>query len=299
MDLPSLRTFVAVVETGSFTAAGRRRRVSQSAVSQQIRGLEEACATRLFTRHARKVTLTQAGNVLVPYAKQILSKADEALAVVSDFEGMGRGRVAIAAGGALCLHILPQLLEEFSARFGKIEIKVVSGFSPEILRLTLEGTADVGLTPLPVDDTELVTTELGSDELFAIAPAGHPWMRLERVRAKDFGNQRLVAYDRDSQTFKLLERFLLEGGIFPQISMDINDLEAVKRMVEAGLGVSIVAGWVVREQINNETLVVKPLAPKRVYRQWGLVRRAGETPTASQKGFVSICKTRFPGLVGS
>jgi len=149
MDLPLLRTFLAVVDTGSFTAAGKRRRISQSAVSQQIRGLEAACATSLFTRHARKVTLTQAGNVLVPYAKQILSKADEALAVVSDFEGMGRGRVAIAAGGALCLHILPQLLEEFAARFGKIEIKVVSGFSPQILRLTADGTVDVGIAPRP------------------------------------------------------------------------------------------------------------------------------------------------------
>ncbi len=299
MDLSSLRTFVAVVETGSFTAAGKRQQVSQSAVSQQIRGLEEAFATPLFTRHARKVTLTQAGNVLLPYAKQILGKADEAMAVVSDFEGMGRGRISIAAGGALCLHILPHLLEEFSTRFGKIEIKVVSGFSPEILRLTLEGTVDVGLSPLPVDETELVATQIGSDELFAIAPADHPWEHLERVRAKDFSNQRLVAYDRDSHTFKLLERFLLEGGIFPQIAMAINDLEAVKRMVEAGLGVSIVAGWVVREQAASGTLVVKPLGPSGIYRHWGLIRRAGETPTASQKGFIGICRTRFPGLIGS
>jgi len=297
MEIRALRTFIAVAETGSFTRAGQRLKVSQSAVSQQIRSLEEAVGTSLFTRQARKVALTQAGNVLLPYARQISTKIDEATAVISDFEGMGRGKVAIGAGGAICHHILPQILCEFSARFAKIEIQVLSGFSDETLQRTIEGSVDLGLLLLPVDETGIVATDLGRDELLAIARPGHPWEALDRVRARDFVGEQVVIYNRTSHTFHILERFLLEAGVFPKFGMEINDLEAVKKMVEVGLGVSIVAAWTVRREVAEGTLVARPLGPRGLYRSWGLVRRANETPTASQKAFIGICSSTFPKLV--
>ncbi len=299
MDIPTLKSFVTVVEAGSFTAAGQRLKVSQSAVSQQIRLLERSLGAPLFTRHPRKVTLTQAGEVLLPYARQIIAKVEEAKAVVSDFEGLGRGRVVIGAGGAVCHHILPSLLDEFTARFGKIEIRVTSGFSAEILKRTLEGSVDLGLLVLPIDRQGIVVSEIGRDELFAIAPKGHPWEKLDRVKPKDFREQPLVIYDRESHTFKIMERYLLEAGVLPSISMELNDLEAVKKMVTVGLGVSIVAAWVARDEIANQGLVVKRLAPAGLYRSWGLIRRANETPTASQKGFINVCDALFPRLIES
>ena len=145
MDWDKLRVFHAVAEAGSFTRAGDILHLSQSAVSQQIRALEESLGSPLFTRQARSVKLTQAGNVLLPYARQIIAKVDEAAAVVSDFEGMGRGRVSIGAGGAICHHVLPAILSEFASRFGKIEVQVVSGFTEETLARTIDGTVDLGL----------------------------------------------------------------------------------------------------------------------------------------------------------
>ncbi|MEE8311395.1 MAG: LysR family transcriptional regulator [Candidatus Binatia bacterium] len=299
MEIKALRTFIAVTETGSFTRAGQRLSVSQSAVSQQIRILEKEVGTPLFTRRARNVTPTQAGNVLLPYARQITAKADEAAAVISDFEGMGRGRVAIGAGGAICHHVLPSILSEFSARFSKIEIQVLSGFTVETLDRTLDGTVDVGLLVLPITTGGLMTTELGRDELVAIAPRGHRWESLERVRARDFSDEQVVVYNRSSRTFRILERFLLEDGVFPKFAMEISDLEAVKKMVEVGLGVSVVAAWAVRREIDDGTLISRPLAPRGLYRTWGLVRRSGETATASHRAFINICKTRFASLLSS
>lgn len=299
MEIRALRTFLAVAETGSFTRAGQKLSVSQSAVSQQIRLLEKEAGTALFSRRARSVTLTQAGNVLLPYARQITAKADEAAAVISDFEGMGRGRVAIGAGGATCLHVLPRILSEFSERFGKIEIQVTSGFSLETIERTLDGTVDLGLVVLPVNTDGLAVTELGRDELVAIGPRGHRWESLERIRARDFGGEQVVFYNRASRTFGILERFLLEEGVFPRLGMQINDLEAVKKMVEVGLGVSLVAAWTVRREVDEGVLISRPLAPRPLYRSWGLVRRANETPSASQKAFIEICRSRFGALVRS
>ncbi len=297
MELKSLATFIAVAETESFTRAGKRLNVSQSAISQQIRALEESLGSPLFSRQARRVLLTQAGDVLLPYARQILRKADEARAVVSDFESLGRGRVTIGAGGALCHHVLPELLREFSERFGKIEVQVLSGFTQHTLKRTVEGSVDLGLLLLPISHSGVVATELGRDELFAIAPKGHRWERLESVRARDFIDEQLVSYERASETFQILERFLVEDGVFPTVAMEIADLEAVKRMVAVGLGVSVVAGWAVRKEQREGSLIVRPLAPAGLHRTWGIVRRANEALTASQRGFISICSTRFPQLI--
>ena len=297
MDIRELRTFIAAAESGSFTRAGGRLQISQSAVSQQIRLLEESLGAPLFTRRARDVSLTQAGSVLLPYARQIVAKLDEARAVVSDYESLGRGRVVIGAGGAVCHHVLPQLLKEFSERFAKVEIQVISGFSNETLQRTVDGAVDLGFVVLPLQHSGVITTELGRDELVAIAPPGHHWSELARVRARDFIDEPLVVYERNSHTFRVIERFLLEEGVFPRFAMEISDLEAVKRMVEAGLGVAVMATWMVREEIRRGSLVARPVGARGLHRSWGMLHRANEALTASQKGFLSICRTRFPELV--
>lgn len=297
MDIRELRTFIAVAEAESFTRAGGRLQISQSAVSQQIRLLEESLGTPLFTRRAREVSLTQAGNVLLPYARQIVAKLEEARAVVSDYESLGRGRIVIGAGGAVCHHLLPELLKEFAQRFAKVEIQVISGFSNETLQRTIEGGVDLGIVVLPLQHTAVVSAELGRDELVAIARPGHRWTGLARVRARDFVDEPLVVYERNSHTFRIIERFLLEEGVFPRFAMEISDLEAVKRMVEAGLGVAVMAAWMIREEIFRGSLIARPLGARGLHRAWGVLHRASEALTASQKGFLSICRTRFPELI--
>jgi DNA-binding transcriptional LysR family regulator len=299
MDLRALRAFVTVFETESFTRAGARLQVSQSAVSQQIKVLEESLGAELFTRHGRTVALTQAGHVLLPYARQILSKVDEAVAVVSDYENLGRGRVVLGAGGAICHHVLPTLLREFSDRFARVEMQVISGFSNETLQRTADGTVDLGIVVLPVSNSAVVTSDLGRDELVAIAPPGHRWESMTRVRARDFADERLVVYERSSHTFRIIERFLLEEGAFPRFAMEISDLEAVKRMVEAGLGVAVLAAWAVQDEIAKKSLVARPVGTRGLHRTWGIIHRKSEALTASQRGFLSICRTKFPGLVST
>jgi len=299
MELRELRTFIAVAETQNFTRAAQRLDISQSAVSQQIKALEKSLAAQLFSRRARSIALTQAGNVLLPYARQVVGKVDEAIAVISDFEGLGRGRVAIGAGGAICHHVLPHILREFSERFAKIEIQVISGFSFETMQRALDGTIDLGLLLLPIHDTNLVAIEMGRDQLVAIAPPGHEWSELSRIKSTDFAHQKLITYDRKSETFSILERFLLEDGVFPRFGMEISDLEAVKKMVGAGLGVAVVAGWAARNEVKSGELIARPLGQRGLYRSWGMVYRSTETLTASQRGLISISKSLFPALVSS
>lgn len=297
MELRALSLFAAVAETGSFTRAARKLDMSQSAVSQGIRTLEAELGTPLFTRHTRRVELAQAGDVLLPYARQILQKAAEARAVVSDFETSGRGRVTIGAGGAFCLHALPELLREFASRYGRIDIAVVSGSTEVTVQRTINGEVDLGFVVLPVQHAGLETVHLTRDELVAVAPAGHEFTKLDAIRARDFEGMPFVTYDRDSRTYRSVERFFLEAGVFPTIAMQISDLTAVKRMVAVGLGVSVVARWTVQEELRAGTLIARPLRPKGLFRNWGLVHRSRQTLTASQKNFLEICKPRVTQLL--
>ncbi|MFQ5352546.1 MAG: LysR substrate-binding domain-containing protein, partial [Candidatus Binatia bacterium] len=258
---------------------------------------EEELGSTLFARQGRRVALSQAGNVLLPYARQVLRKVEEARAVISDFENMGCGRLTIGAGGAVCNHILPELLREFSSRYAKIEVQVISGLTVSTLQRTVDGTVDLGLLVLPVQQGGIQTTDLGRDELLAIAPHGHRWQQQARVTARDFLGEPLIIFDRGSHTFRILERFLLEAGVFPSIAMEISDLEAVKSMVGSGLGVSVVPRWSIRKELDTETVVAKPLGTAGLFRKWGLVRRTNEPLTASQRAFVSICKSRLPALI--
>ncbi len=297
MEIRSLRSFVAVVDNGGFTTAGRRLGISQSAVSQQVRLLEQELGATLLCRSGRRIAVTQAGDTLLPYARQILAKLDEAKAAVSDFEALGRGRVAIGAGGTVCRHILPAILREFAERFGRVDVHVVSGYSAQTVARVADGSVDFGIVVLPVQEKALVASELGRDELVAVARPDHPWAGRDVVRPQDFADERLIAYDRVSQTYRILERFLLEAGVFPRVAMEIDDLEAVKRMVSEGLGISAVARWTVQREVNEESLIVRPLGRRGLYRTWGLVRRSGEPLTAAQRGFLAVCRNRFPGLL--
>ena len=302
MDIRELKTFVAVADAESFTRAGMKLDISQSAVSQHVRALETEIGSALFNRSGRSkrsVGLTQAGDVLLPYAKQILAKVDEALAVVSDYEAAGRGRVAIGAGGAVCHHILPAVLREFRSRFGRVEVQVRSGFTNETLGRTIEGTVDIGILVLPIKKSNIATITLGRDELVAIAPPGHAWESLERVQATDIAGDRLVVYERNSQTFHIIERFLLEQGVFPSFGMEIDDIEAVKKMVEAGLGVAVVPSWSVRAETSSGKLLARPLGNTGLFRNWGLAQRRDELLTASQRGLIATCKNMFPDLLAA
>jgi DNA-binding transcriptional LysR family regulator len=193
--------------------------------------------------------------------------------------------------------VLPSLLKEFTDRFTKVEVQVISGFSVETLQRTVDGTVDIGIVVLPVTSTGVVTSELGRDELVAIAPPGHRWSAASRVRARDFLDEPLVVYERNSHTFRIIERFLLEEGVFPRFAMEISDLEAVKRMVEAGLGVAVMATWTVRDELARGSLIARSVGPRGLHRNWGIIHRANDALTASQRGFLSICRTRFPELV--
>jgi len=297
MDAKQLRTFAAIIELASFTRAARRLRLSQSAISQQISALERQLGVKLIDRTGAGARPTAAGDILLQYARQIRTKVDEAQRVLADYEHAGGGVLRIGAGGAACHYLLPSILKEFHDRFPKLELHVLSGHTRLTLERLHEGELDAGVLTLPVSQPKLRILDLGRDELVAIVAPSHSWAGRRRVQAGEFAGQPLLIYERRSQTFALIERLLLEAGVFPHIAMEMDHLEAVVGMVCVGLGVAIVPRWAVRAEAASGHVMTLSIGKSGLCRSWGLGFREQNQPPRPLKAFTRLCAERLPALL--
>jgi DNA-binding transcriptional LysR family regulator len=299
IDAKLLRTFVTIVEIRSFTRAGRRLGLSQSAISQQIAAQERQLGVKLLLRAGKGVRPTPAGEILLHYARQILQKIDEAQRVLSAYESTSSAMLRVGAGGAACEHLLPAVLNEFHGQFPRVELRVESGHSRLTIERLLEGTLDVGMLTLPVTEPRLRLLELGRDELILIAAPDHPWATRRRIEPRELAEQPLLVYERRSSTFQIIERMFLEAGVFPRIVMEMDHLGAVAAMVSAGLGLAIVPRWAVRADVNAGRLLGLPIGKHGLHRAWALGLRAEEHQGQTLRAFVRLCLERLPPVLSA
>ena len=288
---------MTIVETESFTRAGRRLGLSQSAISQRLGALERQLGVKLLVRAGSGVRPTPPGEILLQYARQIFHKIEEAQRVLVDYETSGSGVVRIGAGRAACHYLLPPVLKEFHNRYPRLELHVLSGHTPLTLERLLAGELDIGLVTLPVSQTKLRITDVGRDELVAIAPTAHPWAERKQIQLADIAGEPLLIYERRSHAFQIIERMLLEAGVFPQIVMEMDHLEAVTEMVCVGLGVAIVPRWAIRSAVKSGQTVALSIGKHGLFRSRGLALVEGNHHPHALKAFARLCVERLPAML--
>src|SRR5689334_19685733 len=192
IETRQLQIFKAIVDVGSFTGAGEQLGISQSAISAQIRALEDELGVPLLMRLGRSTRMTPAGEIFLRCAQQVLEKLDETRRYLEE-HGRGRaGAVRIGAPEPLCNYVLPEVLVELRRQFPRIEARVTSGHTAATLARLSAGEIDVALLPLPVEADKLRVVEVGRDELVAVVPPAHPWATLPFATARDFEREELL-----------------------------------------------------------------------------------------------------------
>jgi len=297
LDARLLRTFVTIVDVRSFTRAGRRLGLSQSAISQQIAAQERQLGVKLLVRSGTGVRPTPAGELLLHYARQILAKVDEAQRMLTVYDATGASVLRIGAGGAACEHLLPPILQAFHEEFPRVELRVQSGPSPQSIERLLEGDLDVAMLSLPITEPKLRIFEMGRDELVLITAPTHALASRRRVEIPELAGQPLLVYERRSSTYRLVERALLEASIFPRIVMELDHLGAVASMVRAGLGLAIVPRWAVADDLAAGRLAGLTIGKTGLARAWGLGLRAEDHQPQTLRAFVRLCLERLPALL--
>jgi len=297
IELKQLKIFRTIVEVGSFTGAGERLGVSQSAISQQIRALEEELGVPLLMRTAKALQITPSGEMLLACARQMLDKLEETRRHLEE-QARGRGGlVRIGTPEPPCNYLLPEILVELKQRFPRIDARVVSGHTADTLARLTAGELDVGLLPLPVDAEKMRIVEVGRDELVAVVPPDHAWTKMPFVTARDFDREPLLVYDRSSQITDLTLGFLLAEGVFPRIAAEIDHLEALKQLARRRLGVAVMPTWAARNEVAAGLLAPVRLGPTGLGRAWGVVHPDLRPYPATLRALVQLFAEALPPLL--
>ncbi|HKP37603.1 MAG TPA: LysR family transcriptional regulator [Pyrinomonadaceae bacterium] len=300
MEIRQLKAFVAIAETGTFTAAAERVHVTQAAISMQIRQLERETGTQLFVRAPRRVILTEAGEKLLDRAQLILREYAAALEELAALNGAEKGRLRIGSASAMVsADPLPQILRELRKAHPGVETSVASGTSEELVQRILTGELDAAFVSLPVDARGIQTELLNEDSLVAIASPRHRLAKQKVVSAYALAGEKLILGERGGNTRRLIDQFFAHAGVSAMVCMELSRLAAIKRMVEEDMGVGIVPLQSVREEVNKGTLVRWWIEGAQINWQLGLARLVGGYESPIHRKFLQLCRAHFGKLTST
>jgi DNA-binding transcriptional LysR family regulator len=276
LDLRQLEIVRAIAETGSFTGAGARLNVSQSAISRQILLLEDEFHERLFVRLGRRVQITAAGEVLLQLSHRVFNDIRDTSASITDRQKVLSGPLNLVGGMTVCLYVFPLLLKEFRTHHPHVDIKIATGGHQRLLRRLRTRRADLALLTLPVDDPGFTTVPVLREELMLVMPAGHPLSNKDSVGVEALVGQPFVIFEQGSNTRRTLDEFFVREQIKPNIVTETENIEIIKSMVASGLGISIVPFQSVERETRGGSLKVARIRAQQLVRETGWVYRAGE-----------------------
>jgi DNA-binding transcriptional LysR family regulator len=239
MDVRQLEMFRAVVEEGGFTRASLKLHVSQSAISRQLKLLEEELGTLLLQRTGRGVVLTPQGEILLSTANRIYRDLQEVVAQIADTQKLQRGMLTLGGGMTVCLYIFPKLLKKFRGLYKNIDLRVTAGAADELLRMLRSHEIDLLLLTLPVVAPDLEVLPVMKEEMVVVTGRGHALSRERITDPKSVGRYPLILFESGSNTRKVIDEFFVERQIPMNVIMETENVEIIKAMVASGLGVTV------------------------------------------------------------
>jgi DNA-binding transcriptional LysR family regulator len=238
MELYQLRYFLEVARQKNFTRAALRLHLAQAALSEQIRKLEAELGAALFHRGRRESTLTVAGQTLAEKAERLLTQADEAQWAIAEIAGLRRGRLSIASIPSVSACFLPSVISAFRKRYPHIELHLCEDTSEGVADRIETGRAEMGFLQLPLAARAFAIKPLLTERFVLLVPAKHAAARRKQVRLADFSDERFVFYKGRAKESAL--QGCRAAGFEPRVSCESGELETVRSLVCAGLGLAIV-----------------------------------------------------------
>jgi DNA-binding transcriptional LysR family regulator len=294
MEIRQLKAFLAIAEAKTFTAGARRVNVTQAAISMQIRQLEDEVGIQLFTRTPRRVIMTQAGEYLLVRARNILREHDSAVAEIAELAGAEYGRLRIGSASAMfATQQLPGIMNQLRGKYPNAELTVTSGTSQYLVDKIMHGEIDTAFISLPVDNSNIATDLLFSDEIVAIAHPDHPLAGEKFVSAATLAGENLILGERGGNTRRMIDEFFAAANVRPNVVMELSRQEAINQMVENNLGVGIAGAKTVAKEIKEGRLVSWLIEGAEIKWELGLGRLRGAYTSPISKEFVRFCKESF------
>src|SRR5262245_20569928 len=289
MHVETLKTFCDLVETGSLSRAARLNLVSQSAVSQQLRALERRYGRRLIERAPRiGARATEAGRLLYDEVKPLLERLAGLEQRLRARPDVVAGTVRVATVYSVGLHTLPPAIKRCLAEHPEVHVRLSYRRTNEVVAACLDGEGDFGSVAVPTRRSGLEIVPLGHDELVIAAPPSHPLARRARPPLAALDGQPFIGFDRDIPTRRLVDALLRRHHVRVTYAMELDNIETIKRSVEAGLGLSLLPAPTLAGEVRARTLVARPPAEGPFRRPIGVIHRRTREMSAAARAFLAL-----------
>jgi LysR family transcriptional regulator, transcriptional activator of the cysJI operon len=283
-----LKVFRAVADEASFRRAAEFLHLSQPAVSQQIHALEEELGVTLFDRGKGRVRLTDAGAVLLTYARKGARLAEEAQAALENARGEAAGQLRIGASLTITQYVLPRMLGEFLRQHPRIRLAVRSANTEHIVAALAADEIDLGLIEGPVSSRDVFRQRFLQDRMVLIVGRRYPWPEKSPVPLHALTQVPLLMRERGSGSRRVVELALRRVGLRwrdLRIALELDSIVAIVSAVEAGLGAGFVSEWAIRKEVRLGTVRIVPVDGLDIRRDFTLIRDLGPIPAGAAGAF--------------
>jgi DNA-binding transcriptional LysR family regulator len=259
IQLVQVEGFLEVARRGSVSRAAEALFITQPTLTARLHGLERELGTPLFRRTPHGMRLTDAGRAWVPYAERALRALIDGRDALEQVMSASSGHLTIAAAPAVSTYVLPELLERFVAAHPRVVVSVRTGHSEDVLELVLLDEVQVGLgRAIRHPDVELLPFH--TEELVLVCAPDHPFTRRQNVTMADVAGAKLIMFDRTSSYYEITQGAFLSAGVKLRGLMELDSIEAAKKMVERGLGVALLPRTAVARELSGKVLRAIPMS---------------------------------------
>jgi DNA-binding transcriptional LysR family regulator len=293
MELGQLEAFLQVAAHHSFSKAAEVLFLTQPSVTARIQALEKELAEDLFERTGRTVRLTDAGAAFLPYADRVLKDVQEGRDALEALRHGDFGSLRIGSALTISTYVLPKILKTFRARYPGVEVSIRTGRSDQVLEMLLDDEVQVGIVRALVHQ-DVETVHLYDDEVVLVTDPGHPFTHERSADIAEVGKQPLIFFDKGSSYYGLVHGFFRDAGIVPLHAMELDSMEATKKMVEEGLGIAVLPRVSVERELKHGLLVeIEITGVPRIRRQIALIYRRNRKQARSVGAFIEVLQNMY------
>lgn len=292
MYFKQLQVFKKVAQLRSFSSASNELYLSQSTISSHISNLEKSLNVKLFIRSKSKVELTIIGEILLQYVNQILSLINEAEETIVNYQNGLSGSLSIATSHTLCNWVLPDLLKIFKYKYPSIDIILHTSFTDQTIEQVINKDVQFGIirTPSPIfNDPRLISKIVEIDDTILITSPSHVLNKIKDITLSRVCHEPFIVYGKGTSLWPQIKSVFVQAGLEPKISMELNDIHAVKLMVKLGMGIAFIPSISCKEELEQGILKSpKILDCPPIKRHSSLIYRKDQIITGPVEKFIRL-----------
>ena len=293
MDFGQLEAFVQVAAHRSFSRAAEELQLTQPSITARIKALERELGDEVFERSSRGVRLTNAGIIFLPHAERMLQMLREAKGSVEEIRSVQAGTLRLGSALTVSTYVLPRILRTFYSHYPGVEVIVYTGRSEEMLNLVLTDEVHVGLVRSLIHP-DVETIDLYEDDVILVTNPDHPFAANHQAMIEEVARQSVILADRGSSYYGLINNFFRQAGVVPNVVMELDSMEATKRMVEEGLGIALLPRVCLERELNLGLLAEVTItnAPA-ISRQIALIYRKSRKQARTVHAFLEVLQSIY------